>query len=171
MVEQILAGVGLALLLVLVLCLSFGVVQKLVLEVYTWALRLSLLALLALAIYGWFRPEDLAEQVTDTLNNFPRLKPLLPDPQAQHFGMTAVALVVALLLPVLAVLDVCRKLAGRRLTRLHALTAAPAGAPADLLVPKRKPSSLRSVDRNAAADAMAKVSTRKPSPAADGPEQ
>src|SRR4051812_46475769 len=116
---QVIAWVGLALLLVL--CLPFAGIQKLVLEVYAWALRLALLALLGAAAYLWFRPGDLPVQVTDTLNTFPRLGGILPEPGTPHFGICATSLIVVTLLPLLATLDVSRKLAGWRLRRLRAL--------------------------------------------------
>src|SRR5262245_37609531 len=119
--EQVIAWVGLALLLLL--CLPFAGIQKLVLEVYACALRLALLALLGAAAYLWFRLGDLPVQVTYTLNSFPRLSSILPEPGAQHFGVCVAALLVAMLLPLLAVLDVSRKLAGWRLRRLRTLAA------------------------------------------------
>lgn len=168
MYEQVIAGVGLALLVVL--CLPLPSVQKLVLEVSAWALRLTLLALLGSAAYLWFRPGDLPAEVTDTLNSFPRLRALLPEPGAQHFGISAAAPVVAVLLPLLAVLDVSRKLAGWRLRRLRVLAAAPVAAEplSPTPAPERAPSPApRRVGRRAAADAMAEVGSRKPSPVAD----
>src|SRR5262249_20437341 len=91
--EQVIAWVGLALLLVL--CLPFARIQKLVLEVYAWALRLALLALLGAAAYLWFRPGDLPVEVTDALNDFPLLQAILPEPGTQPFGVCAAALLVA----------------------------------------------------------------------------
>jgi hypothetical protein len=174
MYEQVVAWVGLALLLVLVLCLSVARVQKLVLEVYGWALRLALLALLGAAAYLWFRPEQLPVEVTDSLNNFPRLMALLPEPGTPNFGIGAAALVVAVLLPLLAVLDVCRKLAGGRLRRLRDLTARPgaAAAPPAAAAPQRGLSPApRRIDRRAAAEAMAEAGARKPFRAANHLEQ
>jgi hypothetical protein len=69
--EQIIAWVGLALLLLL--CLPFAKLQKLVLEVAAWALRLVLLGILGAAAYLWFCPRNLPVEVVDTLNHFPRL--------------------------------------------------------------------------------------------------
>ena len=118
---------GLALLLVL--CLPLAGVQKLVLELSAFGLRLALLALLGAAAYLWFYPGDLLAEVTDTsntfLNTFPRLKGVVPEPGTQYFGICAASCVVVVLLPLLAVLDVSRKLAGWRLRRLRALAAAP----------------------------------------------
>jgi hypothetical protein len=161
MYEQVIAWVGMVLLLVL--CLPFAAIQKLVLEVYGWALRLALLALLGAAAYLWFRPEHLPVEATDTLNNFPRLKALLPVPGTPNFGISVAALVVAVLLPLLAVLDVCRKLAGGRLRRLRVLAAGPvAEAPPPAPAPQRGPSPApRRVNRWAAADTMAEAASRQ----------
>jgi hypothetical protein len=72
---------------------------------------------------------------------------------------------VAALVPLLAVLDVTRKLAGRRLCRIRALTAHPVTAPrADELAPAAapvlRPVERRPIDRRTAADAMANAGTR-----------
>jgi hypothetical protein len=150
LLKQVIAWAGLALLLLL--CLPFARIQKLVLEVSAWALRLALLALLGAAAYLWLRPADLPAEVTDLLNNSPRLKAILPEPGAQHFGICVAAPLVIALLPLLATLDVSRKLAGWRLRRLRALAAAPPPAPAPVG---------RRVDRRAAADALAEAGSRK----------
>jgi hypothetical protein len=158
--EHVIAWVGLALLLVL--CLPFARMQKLVLEVYACALRLALLALLGAAAYLWSRPGDLPVEVTDTLNSFPRLKAILPEPDTQHFGVCAAALLVIVLLPLLAILDVSRKLAGWRLRRLRALAAEPRVAD---LPPAPEPSPapvVRRVGRRFAADTLAEAGSPKP---------
>ena len=158
--EQVIAWVGLALLLVL--CLPFARIQKLVLEVYACALRLALLALLGAAAYLWFRPGDLPVEVTDTLNSFPRLKAILPEPGTQHFGVCAAALLVIVLLPLLATLDVSRKLAGWRLRRLRALAAEPKVVESPVASELRPAPVVRRVDRRAAADTLAEAGSRKP---------
>src|SRR5262249_5435866 len=153
--DQVIAWVGLALLLML--CLPFARIQKLVLEVYACALRLALFALLGAAAYLWFRPGDLPVEVTDTLNSFPRLKAILPEPGTQHFGVCAAALLVIVRRPLLAVLDVSRKLAGWRLRRLRVLAAEPQVAespPASELRPVP-------VVRRVAADTLAEAGSRK----------
>src|SRR6516165_8331166 len=123
----VIALVGLALLAVL--CLPFARIQKLVLELFALVLRLALLALVGAAAYLWFHPGDLPAEVIDTsntfLSNFPRLKGVLPAPGTPYFGICAASFLVSVLLPLLAVLDVSRKLAGWRLRRLRALAAAP----------------------------------------------
>src|SRR5262245_35971635 len=156
----VIALVGLALLLAL--CLPFAPIQKLVLELSAWVLRLGLLALLGAAAYLWFRPGDLPAEVTDTFNTllstFPRLKDVVPEPGTPYFGICAAALLVSVLLPLLAVLDVCRKLAGWRLRRLRALAAAP-----QVAEPQPAPApAVHRVNRRAAADALAEVGSRKP---------
>jgi hypothetical protein len=162
MYEQVIAGVGLVLLLVL--CLPFAAIQKLVLEVYGWVLRLALLALLGAAAYLWFRPEQLPVEATDTLNNFPRLRAFLPEPGTPNFGISVAALVVAVFLPLLAVLDVCRKLAGGRLSRLRVLAAGPvAEAPPPAPAPQQGPSPApRRIDRWAATDTLVEAASRQP---------
>ena len=119
----VIAPVGLALLLVL--CLPFVRIQKLVLELSALVLRLAFLALLGAAAYLWFHPSDLPAEVMDTSNSFlstfPRPRGNLPRPGTPYFGICAAAFFAGLVLPLLAVLDVSRKLAGWRLRRLPPL--------------------------------------------------
>jgi hypothetical protein len=174
MYEQIIPWVGLMLALVLVLCLPFAEVRKLVLEIYTWALRLALLALLGAAAYLWFRPESLPVAVTDTVDNFPLLTSFLPEPGTRSFGISAAALVVAVFLPLLAILEVSRKLAGRHLRRPRVLSAGPGVEqplrPAHLPLRGLSPAQRR-IDRRAAADTLAEAGSRKPSRAVNRLEQ
>jgi hypothetical protein len=162
MYEQVLAWAGLALLLVL--CLPFTRIQKLLLEVSAWSLRLALLGLLGAAAYLWFRPQDLPADVTNTLDAFPLLGRVLPAPGTQNFGICLAALLVVPLLPLLAILDVSRQLAGGRLRRLRTVAAevkAHAGAPAPPAMPTPAP-AVRRVDRRSAAEALADAGSRKP---------
>jgi hypothetical protein len=167
MYDQIIVWVGLALLLVL--CLPIRALQKLLLEVYAWALRLALLALLAAGTYLWYFPDRLPAEVTDTLSQFPRLRDILPPPGTPPFGVCAAGLVLAVFLPVLAVLDVTRKLAGQRLSRLRILTAtkpaaepASAPAPAPVIVREEAIPAPHRTDRRTAAEALASAGARKP---------
>ena len=162
MFEPVLALVGLALLAIL--CLPFSGFQKLVLEIYGLALRLALLALLAGAAVLCLRPELLPlAEAENVLSLFPRVRQILPEPGTPLFGAAVAALVTAVLLPLLAVFDVSRKLAGWRLRRLRVLTrevrteAAPAAAPA----------VQRLVDRRTAANTLAEAGSRKPYRVAD----
>jgi hypothetical protein len=157
--EQVLAWVGLALLLVL--CLPFAGIPKLVLEVYAFALRLALLALLGAAAYLWFRPGDLPVEVTDTLNSLPHVKAILPEPGTQSFGVCAAAFLVLALLPFLAMLDVSRKLAGWRLRRLRALAAEPKIVESPTASESRPAPVVRRVGRRAAADTLADAGSRR----------
>jgi hypothetical protein len=172
MYEQII--IWAAFVLLLVLCLPLARIQKLVLEVYALALRLALLALLGAAAFLWFFPERLPSEVPDTLNLFPPLRSLLPEPGTPSFGICAAGLVVVVFLPFLAVLDVTRKLAGRRLSRLRALSVAPVvkepvappPAPPEPLPPApvvQEPlPPPRRADRRTAAATLAAASSRKP---------
>jgi hypothetical protein len=156
----VIALVGLALLAVL--GLPFARLQKLVLELSAWGLRLALLALLGAAAYLWFQPGDLPEEVADAsnafLNAWPRLRDVVPEPGTPYFGACAAAFIVVVLLPVLAALDVSRKLAGWRLRRLRALAAAP---PVGAAPPA--PAPVYRLNRRAAADALAEARARRPS--------
>jgi hypothetical protein len=150
---------GLALLLVL--CLPFARIQKLVLEIITWALRLALLALLGAAAYLWFHPEDLPVEVTNTLANVPPLQNILPEPGTQAFGVCAASLLVIVFLPVLALLDVGRQLASWRLRGRRDLAAEPEVVPPPH-TPEQRPVLLaRRVDRRAAANTLAEAAPRK----------
>jgi hypothetical protein len=155
----VIALVGLALLLAL--CLPFARIEKLVLELSAWVLRLALLALLGAAAYLWFHPGDLPAEVADASNSllstFPRLKGVVPEPGTPYFGICVAALVVIVLLPLLAVLDVSRKLAGWRLRRLRAVAAAP-----QVVEPPAPAPAVHRVNRRAAADALARAGSRKP---------
>jgi hypothetical protein len=156
----VIALVGLALLAVL--CLPFARLQKLVLELSAWGLRLALLSLLGAAAYLWFQPGNLPAEVADTSNAFlnacPRLKGVVPEPGTPYFGACAAAFVVVVLLPVLAALDVSRRLAGWRLRRLRALAAGPPVAAAP-----PAPAPVYRVNRRAAADTLAEAGARRPS--------
>src|SRR4051812_30270216 len=107
MYEPYIVWAGLALLFIL--CLPIAGIQKLVLEISAWALRLTLLALVCAAGYLCFRPGELPAEVTDVLGGFPRVMSALPDPMTPWFGACVIAPVVVALLPLLAALDVGRK--------------------------------------------------------------
>jgi hypothetical protein len=165
MYEQILPWVGLGALLIL--CLPIPLVRRLVLEVSTWALRLGMIALLAGGVYLWFRPGDLPTVISDALNNVPWLIALLPDRGSPAFGLCAACWVVAALVPLLAALDVTRRLAGRRLYRVTAagpVVAEPVAEPlVEPVATERTPVGLpvlRPVERRTAAAAMTSAALR-----------
>jgi len=162
MSEQIIPWAGLA--LAALLCLPIAGLQKLVLELSAWALRLGMLTLLGAAGYMWFYPEQLPAEIASALRDFPRLKEILPEPTAPHFAMSIAVPVVLALVPLLGVLDVTRKLAGRPVRRLRLLTAAP---PVEQVQPVALPPArtgivVRRVDRRAAADAIVTAGGRQP---------
>lgn len=144
-----------------ILCLP--VARKFVLELSALVLRLAMLGLLAGGAYLWFRPGELPAGVSNMLDGEPWLVSLLPDRSAPVFGICAASIAVTMLLPLLAVLDVGRELAGRRLRRLRALTDAPVAVaavaepvePAPVGIPVMRP-----VQRRTAAEAIASTGSR-----------
>jgi hypothetical protein len=159
MYEYILLGTGLGALAVL--CLPIPQLQRLLLDVSAWALRLGLLAVLAGGAYLWCRPGEMPARVTRALNDFPGLLALLPEPDSPAFAPGLAFAVVAPLVPLLAILDVTRGL-----TRRAARTPAPAASrtapdrtvgplpPTEETMPVGVP-LLRPVERRTAAAAMA----------------
>ena len=179
MSEQMILWAAWAGLVVLaILCLPIGACQKLVLSIVSWALRIALLVVLAGGAYLYFRPADMPAQVSNALNDFPRLLSILPDRAAAHFGLCLACLIVAPLVPVLMMIDVTRALAGRRLSRIRALTAGPVdvvaaretsrrtvaetapGRPADT-TPEAVP-VMRPVDRRTASTTITSAGSRIP---------
>jgi hypothetical protein len=173
MYEQILPWVGLGVLLLL--CLPIPSVQKVVLEVSAWVLRLCMIALLLAGVYLWFRPNDLPAQVSGVLSDFPRLLALLPAQGSQVFALCLACWIVVAFVPVLAMLDVTRALAGARLYRLRTLAAtpvvpvvatSPTAPPVEAVLPTAdevvEPGVpiMRPVQRRTAADAMASAAPR-----------
>jgi hypothetical protein len=108
MYEQILLWVGLGVLLFL--CLPIPPVQKLILTVSAWALRLGMIALLAAGAYLWFNPEAMPASVSAVFADFPGLMAILPASGSSSFGLSVACLIVAALVPLLAALDIVRQL-------------------------------------------------------------
>lgn len=165
MSPQLLPVIAWAGLIVLaILCLP--VARKFVLELSAWALRLAMLGLLAGGAYLWFRPGELPAGVSNMLDGEPWLVSILPDRSAPVFGICAASIVVTILLPLLAVLDVARELAGRRLRRLRALADAPVVV--DAIAEPVEPDPvgvpvMRPVQRQTAANAIASTWSHGPS--------
>jgi hypothetical protein len=149
--------------LLAILCLPVPAISKFVLEVSAWVLRLGMFGLLAVGGYYWLRPGDLPASVPDAINRSPELVALLPDRAAPHFALCAACVVVAALLPLLAALDVTRKVAGRRLRDVaiaplaEPVPAEPAPEPVSVAVPVMRP-----IDRRTAAGTIASVWSRGP---------
>ncbi|MCI0462377.1 MAG: hypothetical protein L0Z62_35950 [Gemmataceae bacterium] len=157
--EPVLAWVAFA--VVLLFTLPFAGTRKLLLEVCALAVRLTILALLAGGALLWFRPDLLPAEVVSYLDAIPGAWDILPPPASQVFGLVVGCTLAAALLPLLAILDVTRKLAGYRLRRLRQFAdgRAPAPAPSAAEQPAPLP---RRADRRAAADTLAEAGSRKP---------
>lgn len=164
-IMPIVAWAGLAVLAIL--CLPIA--RKFVLELSTWVLRLGMLALLAGGAYLWFRPGDVPAGVSSFLDGEAWLLSMLPDRSAPYFGICLSSLVVLALLPLLAALDVTRRLAGRvgriRLLTDERVLEAAIAEPAPTIVesaPMGVP-VMRPVQRRTAANAIASTTLRGPS--------
>lgn len=107
MYETIVAWAGMGLLLTL--CLPFATVQRFLLMVYGLALRLGMIALVAAAGYLWFRPAELPSEVANSVRNVPVLERILPEPGTPIFAVCLVSLIAVVILPLIAVIDVCRR--------------------------------------------------------------
>lgn len=154
--------------LLAICCLPIFGIARVVVEVATWVLRLALLALLAGGAYLFFRPGDLPAGVSNALNTSPELMALLPDRSAAHFGLCAASVIAALLVPFLAVLEVTRRMAGRRVvatvsrTQREEVVQAPvAEALPDEPAPDAVP-VLRPIDRRTASATITSVWSRGP---------
>jgi hypothetical protein len=152
-------------LLLAILCLPVASIARLVVEVSTWVLRLALFGLLALGGYLWLRPADMPAAVSNALNNLPELLALLPDRSAPHFALCAACIVVAALVPLLAVLEVTRRVVAPRVREVTTVAAAPVAEaipepalePVSVGVPVMRP-----IDRRTAAGTITSVWSRRP---------
>jgi hypothetical protein len=161
--EQVLAWAVLVVLLIL--CLPFTGLSRLVLEITVWGLRLAMIALLAGAGYLWFYPDQMPPAVMSVLSGWPNLLAFLPERGSPYFGVGLIAPVVAALLPVLAILDLIRLLAGRPLRQLRAIASGKAVVPAAAPpAPAPAPAPARAMDRQTAAAAMAAAARRPDRP-------
>jgi len=154
---DILPWIGLGILFFL--CLPIPSVQKVLLEVSAWVVRLTMIGLLAGGVYLWFRPDDLPAGVSRVLADFPGFLSVLPAVGSQTFGLCLSCWIATALVPLLAALD-----GGRRAIRLstpavvveHAPEPLPLGEPVEEMgVP-----ILRPVERRTAAAALASAGNR-----------
>ena len=154
---EILPWIGLAILFVL--CLPIRFVQRFVLEVSTWVLRLGAIALLVGGVYLWFRPGELPAGIASVLNNNPSLFNLLPAPGSRAFGVCLVCWAVTMLVPLIAVLDVAR----RHVLAVHRIVAVESR---EEVLPVAEPVEevgvpiLRPVERRRAAAVLASAGSR-----------
>lgn len=113
MAEPILPWVGFAVLLLL--CLPLRSVQRFVLAITSWALRLALILLLLAGAYLTFQPGDLPREVAAVVADFPGVLGWLPPIGSPAFGLSLACALVAPLVPLLAGIDCVRRTA--RLTQ------------------------------------------------------
>ena len=150
------AGLG----ILLLLCLPILPVQRVVLAVSSWALRLALIGLLAGGAYLWFRPGEMLARVSAVLNDMPGLLALLPDRGSPAFALCLACWIVTALVPILAALDVTQR---RMLVRDRVVveetpeTVLPVGEP---VVDEVGVPILRPIERRTAAAALAGAGTR-----------
>ncbi len=109
MAELILPGVGFAVLLLL--CLPLGSVQRLVLAVTSWVLRLALIVLLLAGAYLTLQPGDVPQQVAGIVAEVPGGLGWLPPIGSPAFGLSLACALVAPVVPLLAVIDCVRRTA------------------------------------------------------------
>ena len=154
---------GLALLALF--CLPISAVSKFVLELSALLLRLTLLGVLAAGAYLGFRPGDLPSGAAAVLDDFPALLAYLPDRASPLFAPCLAMTIVAVLLPVLAALDVARGLAGRRMRRLRRLADEPPVV-VETVRTETEVRPLRPVDRRTAASTITTAGSHRRVPVA-----
>jgi hypothetical protein len=164
MYENILAWVGLA--LVFFLCLPVARVQRYLLGLYGLGLRLGMLALVGAAAYLWFWPTQLPPDVAEVVRKTPLLNSILPDPGTPAFAICAVSLIAVAVLPLVAVIDACRRVVGRREPVVLSGAAPAQTVPAVLddrsrPLPQAPAATPPRFGRRAAADAMAEAGSTR----------
>jgi hypothetical protein len=132
MYMHIIAWAGLAMLLIL--CLPITRLQKLILAIYGWTIRLTLLALIGGAAYLWFRPAQVPVEVTDFMRNFSWMRSALPEPGTPVFGICTAGLASIVLLPLLAAFELCRRSVVRRVEHFTTIVDEAAPAPRNAAV-------------------------------------
>jgi hypothetical protein len=146
--------------ILLVLCLPVLPIQRVVVVVSSWVLRLALVGLLAAGAYLWFRPEELPGSVSAILADFPGLLALLPERGSPAFALCLACWIAAAFVPILAALDVARRGIefgeSVKVVETHE-TVLPVGEPVEEMgVP-----ILRPVERRKAAAVLAGASSRR----------
>jgi hypothetical protein len=150
----------LGLVALLTLCLPILPVQRVVLDVSTWALRLALVALLLAGAYLWFRPGDMPRSVSAVLSDFPGLLALLPERGSPAFALSLACWIVTALVPLLAAFELTRHRAAVRewvVVEETRETVLPLGEP---VVDEVGVPILRPIERRTAAAALAVAGSR-----------
>ena len=170
MYENIIAWSALGLLLLL--CLPFVGLQRFMLNVYGGLLRLGMVALVVSAGYLWYYPQRVPADVAHLVHATPLMLNNLPDPGTPLFGICTVALISIVMLPLLAVIDICRSSVRRNAAVFHSERVAPQPQPqpqpqfqpAPVMAevwtaPAPEPTPPSRFGRRAAADALGKAAS------------
>ncbi|MCS6864477.1 MAG: hypothetical protein RMJ56_11605 [Gemmataceae bacterium] len=129
MAEQIVPWLGLVVLLPL--CLPIPSVQRGVLTIASWALRLALILLLGAGAYLTLQPGDVPPQLTAIVADFPSALGWLPPVGSPAFGLSLACVLVAPLIPLLAAIDVAKQAARWAQQALPKAVPATTAPPAD----------------------------------------
>jgi hypothetical protein len=143
------------------LCLPILPIQRIVLDISSWVLRIALVGLLAGGAYLWFRPGDMPGGVSVVLNDVSGLLSLLPERGSPAFALCLSCWIVAALVPILAAIDVTRRrVAVRERVAIEETreTVLPMGEP---VVEEMGVPILRPIERRTAAAALAGAGSRR----------
>jgi hypothetical protein len=138
-------------------CLPIPFMQRVILQVSTWALRLAIIGLLLGGAYLWFRPDAMPPRVSAILADFPGLLALLPDRGSPAFGLCLACWLATALVPIVAGFDVARRLC---LVRTRPVVEAESVLPVAEQVEEMGVPVLRPVERRTAAAALATAGSR-----------
>jgi hypothetical protein len=144
----------------LLLCPPILPVQRVVLDVSTWAMRIALVGLLLAGAYLWFRPGDLPRSVASVLSDFPGLLALLPERGSPAFALCLACWIVAAFVPLLAAFELTRRHEAARervVVEETRETILPLGEP---VVDEVGVPILRPIERRTAAAALAVAGSR-----------
>jgi hypothetical protein len=150
--------VGLAVLVLL--CLPIPLMQRVILQISSWALRLAIIGLLLGGAYLWFRPDAMPGRVSAILADFPGLLALLPDRGSPAFGLCLACWLATALVPIVVVFDVARRPSLVHTRSVVEVEAEPVLPVAEQVLEEMGVPVLRPVERRTAAAALASAGSR-----------
>jgi hypothetical protein len=116
--------------LLFLLCLPLPATRKLILELFTWTLRLSIIALLAAGVFLWYQPQRLPSDCANFVNSSPELSRYLPAPGTPEFGIAAACFIAAVSIPCLCRLSTMAHSAAPAVVVSEPAVAVPVARPA-----------------------------------------